>query len=82
MCRSLDHQENTPKHDVEPKILPYRQPLHQEIRGERPSQEPEVEDRTQPAVLRSLQVQILSYSEDGSVREGGFVDVEEGVTDC
>ena len=82
MRRSLDHQEDTPEHDVEPKILAYRQPLHQEIRGKRPSQEPEVKDRTQPAVLRSLQVQVLADSEDGGVRQGGLVDVEEGVADC
>ncbi len=41
----------------------YRESLHHEVRGERPEEEAEVEDRAQPVVFRSLEVEILADPE-------------------
>jgi hypothetical protein len=81
MRRRLNHQENSPKTNIGSQILPNRQPLHQEIRRKRPSQEPKIENRAEPAILRPLQVQVFANAENRRVREGGFVDVEEDVAD-
>lgn len=45
----------------------YGQPLHEEIRRKGPDQKPNVEDTTEPAILCTVEMEVLLDTKDSSV---------------
>lgn len=47
----------------------YGQSLHEEIRRKGPDQESNIEDTTQPAILRAVKMEVLLDTKDSSIAQ-------------